>query len=64
MFQTQETVGEACKVRDVNEKTADSEDGLVVWPGRIGEYSEIPGFINEADLQRYLEKAMATGWWP
>ena len=38
---------------DINEETADDEDGLVVWQGRIAEYSDISGFVDEADLQRH-----------
>ena len=65
MFQIQEIVGEAGKVGEINEETADDEDGLVVWQGRIAEYSENSGFVDEADLQHgTLRKAMATGWWP
>ena len=65
VFQGQEVVGEAGKVRDFDEETANDEDGLVVWLGRISECPEIPGFVDEADLQGHPpEKAMATGWWP
>ena len=42
VFQSQEIVGEAGKVRDINEETAYDEDGLVVWQGRIAKCSEIP----------------------
>ena len=51
MLQGQEVVGEAGKVRDIDEEAANDEDGLIVWLGRVSECTEIPGFVDEADVQ-------------
>ena len=57
MFQIQEIVGEARKVCDINEDTGYNEDGLVVWHGRVAEWSKISSFVDEAYVQRPLPKS-------
>ena len=34
-----------------------TKTGLVVWQGRIAEYSDISSFVDEADLQRHPQKS-------
>lgn len=60
MFKIQEIVGEASKDCDINEETAYNEDGLVVWHGRVAEWSKISGFVYKAYVQRRPPKKL----WP
>ncbi len=57
VLQSQKVVGEASKVRDIDEETAYDEDGLVVWPGRVAKCAEIPGFVNDTNSQRRPRKS-------
>ena len=60
VLQGQEVVGEAGKVRGIDEEAANDEDGLIVWPGRVTECTEISGFVDEADVQSGPQKKL----WP
>ena len=65
LLQSEEIVGERVEPCDIDEQAGHDQDGLVVRQGRIAECSEIPGFVDEANLQRRPpEKAIATGRWP
>ncbi|MCY4320036.1 MAG: hypothetical protein OXE76_12820 [Alphaproteobacteria bacterium] len=60
MLQSKEVSREAREVRDVDEEPADDQDGLIVRLRRIGQRSEIPRLVDEADFHPSPKMAMAT----
>ena len=57
-------VRQRCQPSGVDKESGYDEDGLVVWCGWVAKCPQIPGFIDEAQLQNGAPKSYGHRWWP